>query len=91
MSKIFAKERSAGIPHDDNNNSRERVIDWLIFNAGIAEVTSLNWFIIAEQLVVDPILLFTVPRYLTERVGSMTDDGIGLVFQANVFGHYYMV
>jgi 3-keto steroid reductase len=91
MLKISVKKYSAGIPRDNHNNNRECIIDWLIFNAGIAEVTSLNWFIVAEQLVTDPILLFTVPRYLTERVGSMTDDGIGLVFQANVFGHYYMV
>ena len=91
MWKTSAKEHSASIPLDNYNNNRGRIIDWLIFNAGIAEVTSLDWFVIAEQLVTDLILLFTVPRYLTERVGSMTDDGIGLVFQANVFGHYYMV
>jgi 3-keto steroid reductase len=70
---------------------RGRIIDWLIFNAGVAEVVALNWVTVFEQLVTDPILLFTLPRYLIERVGSKTDDGIGLVFQANVFGHYYMV
>jgi 3-keto steroid reductase len=74
-----------------NTNNRGHIIDWLILNAGIAEVTHLNWFIIAEQFMTDSMLMFTVPRYMIERVGSKTDDGMGLVFQANVFGHYYMV
>jgi 3-keto steroid reductase len=34
---------------------------------------------------------FTLPQYMVERVGSVTDDGIPLVFQANTFGHYYIV
>jgi NAD(P)-dependent dehydrogenase (short-subunit alcohol dehydrogenase family) len=68
-----------------------RTIDWLIFNAGVAEVTALDWTTVAVQLVQEPILMFTLPRYLIEKVGSTTDDGIGLIFQANAFGHYYIV
>jgi len=67
------------------------VIDWLIFNAGVAEVTSLNWITLTHQIITDPVLFCTVPNYLTERVGSMSEDGIGHIFQANVFGHYYIV
>jgi 17beta-estradiol 17-dehydrogenase/3beta-hydroxysteroid 3-dehydrogenase len=26
-----------------------------------------------------------------QTVGEMSDDGMGLVFEANVFGHYIMV
>ena len=52
---------------------------------------ALNWVTVIEQFVTDPILLFTLPRYLIERIGSKTEDGIGLIFQANVFGHYYIV
>ena len=68
-----------------------QVIDWLIFNAGVAEVTSLNWYGVTRQILTDPILFCTVPNYLIERVGSMSEDGIGYIFQANVFGHYYIV
>lgn len=68
-----------------------QVIDWLIFNAGVAEVTSLNWYGVAHQILTDPILFCTVPNYLTERIGSISEDGIGYIFQANVFGHYYIV
>lgn len=57
----------------------------------MAEVVALNWFIVFEQLIKDAMMLFTVPRYLIERVGSKTADDLGLVFQANVFGHYYIV
>jgi len=62
-----------------------------VFNAGVAEVVALNWFVVFEQLVKDAVMLFTVPQYLVERVGSKTADDIGLIFQANVFGHYYIV
>jgi len=72
-------------------DSSGHVIDWLIFNAGVAEVIALKWSTIIEQFIVDPIIMFTVPRYLIERVGRKTEDGIGLIFQANVFGHYYIV
>jgi hypothetical protein len=54
-------------------------------------VVALNWFAVFEQLIKDAMMLFTVPRYLIERVGSKTTDDLGLVFQANVFGHYYIV
>lgn len=57
----------------------------------MAEVVALKWFVVFEQLMKDALMLFTVPRYLLERVGSKTQDDLGLVFQANVFGHYYMV
>ena len=67
------------------------MIDWLIFNAGVAEVTSLNWITMMHQILTDPILFCTVPNYLTERIGSISKDGIGYIFQANVFGHYYIV
>lgn len=52
---------------------------------------ALKWVVVFEQLVKDPMMLFTVPRYLIERVGSKTADDLGVVFQANVFGHYYIV
>jgi len=67
------------------------VIDWLFFNAGVAEVIALDWGIVAKQGLTDPVMLFTVPKYLIEKVGSTTEDGLGLIFQANAFGHYYIV
>ena len=54
-------------------------------------MVALNWSIVFEQLIKDALMLFTVPGYLIERVGSKTADDLGLVFQANVFGHYYIV
>jgi len=67
------------------------MIDWLVFNAGVTEVYGFNWFLVFEQLFLDPMMTFTIPKYLLEKIGSKTKDDIGLVFQANVFGHYYMV
>ena len=95
MLKLFANDSSIGIysfgPFDGADVNRGRIIDWLIFNAGLAEVVALDWATVIYQLFTDPIMLHTVPQYLIERVGTETEDGIGSIFQANVFGHYYIV
>jgi 3-keto steroid reductase len=66
-------------------------VDWLFFNAGVAEVIALDWPAVIRQFFASPLMLLTLPGYLIERKGSLSPDGIGLVFQANVFGHYYIV
>jgi 3-keto steroid reductase len=70
---------------------RGRTMDWLIFNAGVSEVYAFDWVVVTKQFLFDTMMSFTLPRYMVERVGSVTDDGIPLVFQANTFGHYYIV
>jgi 3-keto steroid reductase len=67
------------------------MIDWLIFNAGVSEVYAFDWIGVIEQFLFDTMLCFTLPRFLVERVGSVTEDGMPLIFQANTFGHYYIV
>jgi 3-keto steroid reductase len=74
-----------------SDKSSGHVLDWLIFNAGVSEVYALDWFTVIKQFLFDTMGLMTLPRYLIERVGSVTEDGIPLVFQANTFGHYYIV
>jgi len=81
-------------PVTDNNfqtNDRGWIMDWLVCNAGVAQVVALDWLTILYQFFTDPMMLSTIPRYLIELVGTETEDGMGLVFQANVFGHYYIV
>ena len=62
-----------------------------MFNAGVTEVYAFDWYLFFTQFLQDPMMAFTVPKYLLEKIGSKTKDDIPLVFQANVFGHYYMV
>lgn len=88
---IFANGCSTGFLHPFRAHYSGRILDWLIFNAGVAEVSSFDWVTVITQLLTDPMLAFTLPRFLVETVGSKSADGIGYVFQANVFGHYYIV
>jgi 3-keto steroid reductase len=35
--------------------------------------------------------LVTIPEYNIQRRAMMSDDGLGWVWQCNVFGHYILV
>lgn len=39
----------------------------------------------------DFIAAVTTPKYFLQRVGDVSQDGLGLVWQCNVFGHYVLV
>jgi hypothetical protein len=92
MSRTFVHGYSRGIPDFERVlMKRGWTIDWLIFNAGVSEVYAFDWINVTKQFVFDTMMSFTLPQYMVERVGSVTDDGIPLVFQANTFGHYYIV
>lgn len=65
-------------------------IDVAIFNAGMGDFCGLDWLGLVRQFLVDPKGCFTAPTYKLQRVGSKTRDGLGLAFQTNFFGHYYM-
>lgn len=33
----------------------------------------------------------TTPVYKLQRVGDLSDDGLGCIWQSNLFGHYVLV
>ncbi|KAG2148026.1 NAD(P)-binding protein [Suillus clintonianus] len=65
-------------------------VSHLICNAGVASFVSINWFLAIKQLATDWIEAVTAPIYYTQEVGQLSQDGLGWVWQCNVFGHYVL-
>ena len=57
----------------------------------MVSVTGFDWITVFKQFVAGPVAAVTTPRYLIQRVGAESPDGLGLVWQSNVFGHYSLV
>ena len=77
--------------------NRQRIdqfdIDYLFLNAGWADYIGVNYLLgVYDMLFVSFIRAVSLPVMLLERKGTKTPkDGMGKVFQANVFGHYYLL
>ena len=71
-------------------------VSHLVCNAGVAPFLKISWSLFCQQLWRE-ILGFRLLRVVTEpafylqRVGLMSDDGLGWAWQCNVFGHYILV
>ncbi|KAJ2655622.1 hypothetical protein IWW48_005449 [Coemansia sp. RSA 1200] len=68
-----------------------RRIDLLFCNAGAMAIESLDIPAIISGLLTHPIAFFESSEALRQRRGAITDDGLGLTFQTNVFGHYMLI
>ncbi|KAH9276925.1 hypothetical protein BASA83_000437 [Batrachochytrium salamandrivorans] len=72
--------------------SRFHHIDFLILNAGIMPISHTSFSGGAKDLFTRPATLAkTGGDSLVQRMGTVTSEGLGEVFAANVFGHYIMV
>ncbi|KAF8339197.1 uncharacterized protein EI90DRAFT_2967674 [Cantharellus anzutake] len=63
-------------------------ISHLICNAGISCFTAIDYYAATWQILRDPLAGATHPTYISQSSGLMSDDGLGLVWQCNVFSHY---
>jgi len=71
-------------------------VSHLVCNAGVAPFLRISWSLLLQQLWQDlcDLNLFafvTHPRYNIQRTAILSDDGLGWVWQCNVFGHYVVV
>ncbi|ODV98629.1 hypothetical protein PACTADRAFT_184753 [Pachysolen tannophilus NRRL Y-2460] len=66
-------------------------IDYLYVNAAQGVYDGIDWVGAAKEIATNPIEGVTQPHYKIQRVGVKSKDGLGLVFQANVFGPYYFI
>ncbi|EAU80573.1 3-keto sterol reductase [Coprinopsis cinerea okayama7 len=57
-------------------------------NAGLASFKSIDWIGAMKQLFTDPMGAMTSPNYYTQHAGELSVDGLGWVWQCNLFGHY---
>ncbi|KAF8511203.1 hypothetical protein JB92DRAFT_3178001 [Gautieria morchelliformis] len=74
----FAKEARRQYPY----------VTHLILNAGVCASMGFDWPLLVRQLITEPVATVTCPRYVKQAVGSESPDGLGQVWQSNVFGHY---
>lgn len=67
-------------------------ISHFICNAGTANFTGMDFVEATKQLLLEDFVAgVTHPRYKLQRVGELSRDGLGYIWQSNVFGHYVLV
>ncbi|THH33802.1 hypothetical protein EUX98_g466 [Antrodiella citrinella] len=76
----FARELAQKYPY----------ISHLICNAGGAVFTGLDWIGALYQIACQPVIGVTVTEFKIQRAGVIGPDGLGLVWQSNVFSHYVL-
>ncbi|KAG7692538.1 hypothetical protein KL930_004478 [Ogataea haglerorum] len=68
-----------------------RKLDYLFVNAAQGVYSGIDWIQATKEVLASPVQASTFPTYKIQKVGVRSADGLGLVFQANVFGPYYFV
>ncbi|CDO96274.1 unnamed protein product [Kluyveromyces dobzhanskii CBS 2104] len=66
-------------------------INYFFVNAAQGVYSGIDWFAAVKEVFSNPLEAVTNPTYKIQRVGVKSKDGMGLVFQANVFGPYYLI
>ncbi|MDC6274641.1 SDR family NAD(P)-dependent oxidoreductase [Lacticaseibacillus paracasei] len=66
-------------------------LDYVFLNAAQGVYDGIDWIGATVECCTNPIKGVTYPTYKIQRVGVKSNDGLGLVFQANVFGPYYFI
>ncbi|QLL31997.1 hypothetical protein HG536_0C01650 [Torulaspora globosa] len=66
-------------------------IDYFFVNAAQGVYDGIDWVGATKQVMSNVIESVTNPTYRIQRVGVKSADDLGLVFQANVFGPYYLI
>lgn len=71
--------------------SKYRHLDVVVLNAVQTCYDGIDWYIAARDLLTAPIKAMTEGTMKIQRKGVKSADGMGLVFQGNVFGPYYLL
>lgn len=66
-------------------------IDYVFLNSAQGSFSGIDWIGAVNEIFANPLEAVTNPTYKIQKVGLKTNDGLGLVFQANVFGPYYFI
>lgn len=72
-------------------NKKYSRIDYVLINSAQGVYSGIDWIGACKEILAHPIEGVTNPTYKTQRVGVKSRDGLGLVFQVNVFGPYYLI
>lgn len=66
-------------------------IDYVFINAAQGSYSGIDWVKAVRCICFNLLDAVTYPTYKIQRVGATSKDGMGLVFQGNVFGPYYFI
>ncbi|KAF8607478.1 NAD(P)-binding protein [Ceratobasidium sp. AG-I] len=66
-------------------------VSHMVLNAGVGSFTGINWPRAVYELCTSFKTAITAPGFKLQAIGEMSDDGLGWVWQCNVFGHYTLV
>jgi len=66
-------------------------IDYLFLNASQNTHDHFDYIEATKEMVTDPVRASTNPGYKIEKRGVKSKDGLGLVFQVNVFAPYFFI
>lgn len=72
-------------------NKKYKEIHYFFVNAAQGVYDGIDWVGATKQVFGNVLEAVTNPTYRIQRVGVKSKDGMGLVFQANVFGPYYLI
>lgn len=72
-------------------NKRYKKLDYFFANSAQGVFDGIDWIGATKELLRDPVAGATDPHYKIQKVGVKSKDGMGLVFQCNVFGPYYLI
>ncbi|EEB08102.1 3-keto sterol reductase [Schizosaccharomyces japonicus yFS275] len=71
-------------------STRYKKLDYVYLNAGAWDLAGIDWVKAIFSTLLNPIQALTHPTFYRETSGRTTKDGMGFIFQSNVFGHYYL-
>ncbi|KZT27062.1 NAD(P)-binding protein [Neolentinus lepideus HHB14362 ss-1] len=74
----------------DEINQNYPFVSHLICNAGVVDLIGLVWGTAIKEVLTSPLKALTAPSFYRQSVGQMSGDGLGWVWQCNVFGHYML-
>lgn len=72
-------------------NLKYKTIDHVFINAAQGVYSGIDWIGATKQILLNPVEGVSFPTYKLQRVGIKSPDNMGLVFQANVFGPFYLI
>jgi len=85
-------EDSNGNGNGNGNGRGSAYLTHLVLNAGINSHWKKDWVAAAKQFLGEGLVsATTAPKYMLQNVGEESGDGLGWVWQCNVFGHYVLV
>ncbi|CCM02120.1 uncharacterized protein FIBRA_04197 [Fibroporia radiculosa] len=65
-------------------------ISHLICNAGVSTYSHIDYIVFARQCLESFLDAVLHPTYNVQKIGVMSGDNLGFVWQCNIFGHYVM-